>query len=290
MPISVSRVMADGASLVCSVESTRWPVRADSMAIRAVSASRISPTMMMSGSARSIERRPRAKVRPALRVHLHLVDALELVLDRVLDGDDVLVDRVHLGQRGVQGGGLARAGRPGDQHRAVGLVEAGLEAGAGLAVHAQRVQVQQRLALVQQAHDDALAVHGGHAHDAHVDRPLLHGQAHAAVLGHALLGDVQVAHDLHAGDHARDHPARDRRGLLEHAVHAEAHAHVAAVGLEVDVGDALLHRLADDRVDQLDHRRVLGGLADLGDRRQVLVVLAPPRERWPPPRPGGSCG
>ena len=64
MPISVSRVMADGASLVCSVESTRWPVRADSMAIRAVSASRISPTMMMSGSARSIERRPRAKVSP----------------------------------------------------------------------------------------------------------------------------------------------------------------------------------------------------------------------------------
>ena len=66
MPISVRRVIADGASLVCSVESTRWPVSADSMAIRAVSASRISPTMMMSGSARSIERRPRANVRPAL--------------------------------------------------------------------------------------------------------------------------------------------------------------------------------------------------------------------------------
>ena len=65
MPISVRRVIADGASLVCSVESTRWPVSADSIAILAVSPSRISPTMITSGSARRIERRPPAKVRPA---------------------------------------------------------------------------------------------------------------------------------------------------------------------------------------------------------------------------------
>ena len=67
MPISVRRVMADGASFVCSVERTRWPVSADSTAIFAVSGSRISPTMMMSGSARSIVRSPFENVRPALR-------------------------------------------------------------------------------------------------------------------------------------------------------------------------------------------------------------------------------
>ena len=64
IPISISRVIAEGASLVCSVESTRWPVSADSTAIRAVSASRISPTMITSGSARTIERSPAANVRP----------------------------------------------------------------------------------------------------------------------------------------------------------------------------------------------------------------------------------
>jgi hypothetical protein len=47
------------------VERTRWPVSAASTAICAVSRSRISPTMMMSGSARIIERRPEANVRPA---------------------------------------------------------------------------------------------------------------------------------------------------------------------------------------------------------------------------------
>ena len=48
------------------VASTRWPVRADSTAIWAVSRSRISPIITMSGSHRRIERKPAAKVRPAL--------------------------------------------------------------------------------------------------------------------------------------------------------------------------------------------------------------------------------
>ena len=66
MPISVSRTIADGASLVCSVESTRWPVSAASTAMWAVSRSRISPSSTTSGSERRIERRAAAKVSPAL--------------------------------------------------------------------------------------------------------------------------------------------------------------------------------------------------------------------------------
>ena len=89
MPISVSRVIAVGASFVCSVESTRWPVSADSIAIWAVSRSRISPTMITSGSARMIDRRPEANVRPALGLTWICVEPGELVLDRVLDRDHV---------------------------------------------------------------------------------------------------------------------------------------------------------------------------------------------------------
>src|SRR5205814_1317694 len=50
--------------LAWTVVKTRWPVRADWMAMSAVSASRISPTMILSGSWRRIERSPRAKVSP----------------------------------------------------------------------------------------------------------------------------------------------------------------------------------------------------------------------------------
>ena len=50
MPMFIRRVTVLGASFVCSVESTRWPVSAALTAISAVSKSRISPTRMMSGS------------------------------------------------------------------------------------------------------------------------------------------------------------------------------------------------------------------------------------------------
>ena len=60
--MSASRVTALAASLVCSVASTRCPVSDACTAICAVSRSRISPIMMMSGSWRRIERSARAKV------------------------------------------------------------------------------------------------------------------------------------------------------------------------------------------------------------------------------------
>ena len=50
--------------LAWTVVNTRWPVSADWIAICAVSGSRISPTMILSGSWRRIERRPRANVSP----------------------------------------------------------------------------------------------------------------------------------------------------------------------------------------------------------------------------------
>ena len=64
--MSTSRVTAPVASLVCRVLSTRCPVSAARIAISAVSRSRISPTMMILGSCRKIERRPVANVIPAL--------------------------------------------------------------------------------------------------------------------------------------------------------------------------------------------------------------------------------
>ena len=63
-PISIIRVTAPGESLVCSVLSTKCPVSEAWIEICAVSRSRISPTMMMSGSWRRNERNDLLKVSP----------------------------------------------------------------------------------------------------------------------------------------------------------------------------------------------------------------------------------
>ena len=66
MPISNSRMIDSGALLVWSVANTRCPVSDASIPIEVVSLSRISPTIMMSGSARKNDFITTGKVRPAL--------------------------------------------------------------------------------------------------------------------------------------------------------------------------------------------------------------------------------
>ena len=56
--------MTSNTLFAWTVVKTRCPVRADWTAIWAVSGSRTSPTMILSGSWRRMERRPRAKVSP----------------------------------------------------------------------------------------------------------------------------------------------------------------------------------------------------------------------------------
>ena len=114
-PRSSRRVIEEGASLVCRVESTRWPVSAACTACSAVSVSRISPTMMMSGSWRSTVRRRGGEGHVDLRAHRHLVEVLEHHLDRVLDRDDVHLRLREVLEHRVERGGLAAAGGPGDE-------------------------------------------------------------------------------------------------------------------------------------------------------------------------------
>src|SRR5688572_4474500 len=62
-PMSIKRVTALGASLVCNVENTRCPVSEALIAIVAVSMSRISPSMITLGACRKIERKAAEKLR-----------------------------------------------------------------------------------------------------------------------------------------------------------------------------------------------------------------------------------
>ena len=80
------------ASMVCSVDITRWPVSDASSAVSIVSRSRISPTRMTFGACRSAARKRQAE-RRRVAVQFALVNRGLLVrvqeLDRILDRQDV---------------------------------------------------------------------------------------------------------------------------------------------------------------------------------------------------------
>ncbi len=75
MPMFIRRLTVLGASLVCSVDSTRWPVSAALTAISAVSKSRISPTRIDVRVLAQEAAQRRREVQADALAHLHLVDA-----------------------------------------------------------------------------------------------------------------------------------------------------------------------------------------------------------------------
>ena len=92
----------------------------------------------------------------------------------------------------------------------------------------------------------------------------------AAVLRHALLGDVELGHDLETRGDGALHLERRRHHLVEHAVDAVAHAELLLERLDVDIARPLVHRVRDERVDELDDRRVL---AHAPRRARIVVHL-----------------
>ena len=105
---------------------------------------------------------------------------------------------VQLVERRVERRRLAGAGRPGDEHDAVGLVDHSRNSCSVCRVHADLVRGRADDRAVEHSHDDALAEHRRQHADAQVDRVAADGQLDAAVLRQAALGDVEVRHDLDA--------------------------------------------------------------------------------------------
>ena len=109
--------------------------------------------------------------------------------------------------------------------------------------------------LVENTDDRVLAVHARHHRDAEVDGLARHAQLEAAVLRHALFGDVELRHDLDARDDRAVKALRNRpHRRLQHAVDAVLHVHRVVLRLDVNVAGAPLDGREDRRVDQPDDR------------------------------------
>ena len=135
-------------------------------------------------------------------------------------------------------GGLARSRGSGDQHDPVRTLNELLHAFQRFRIHAQRFEVQPAGLFVQQPQDHALAVNPRQRGNADVDGPARDPQRNAAVLRQAFLGDVQVRHDLGAGDHQRTQTPAELERFTEYPVDAEAHAQVELARFQVNVGGA----------------------------------------------------
>ena len=96
---------------------------------------------------------------------------------------------------------------------------------------------------------------------------------HAAVLRPALFGDVHPAEDLQTARDGRVHRRRQFVDVVHHAVDAESHVTFVAARFDVDVARALVERVLQQPVDDVDDVRVVRvGRLQLAEFEQLLEV------------------
>ena len=212
-----------------------------------------------------------------LVVDRHLHDAVHVVFDRFLGGEQLRIDRVDAAQHGVERRRLAGARRAGHDDDAVRLLDVHRDLLVDVFRKAHVLKVERRGALVEDTHHDGFAVGRRQTAHAQVDGVAGHGDRDAAVLRDAALGDVEVRHDLDARDDGGGHRDVRRLHLVEGAVHAVADLEVVFEGLDVDVGRAVHDALVEDHVDELDDgvvvRRAFEGGHVVRVALEALVAL-----------------
>jgi hypothetical protein len=148
--------------------------------------------MMMSGSWRRKRPQRLAEGHAHRLVDGHLHDALDVVFDRVLGGQQFGINRVDAAQAGIQRRGLAATGRAGDNENAVGPQDHLGHVIMDVFGKTERFDVQADRPAVQHAQHDRFAKLRRQRGHAQVDLPVAHREIDAPVLRQAPFGNVQV--------------------------------------------------------------------------------------------------
>src|SRR6185369_2651426 len=91
-------------------------------------------------------------------IHLRLEKSRDLVFDRIFDGDDLYFRFVDAGKNTIESRGLSGTGRPGIQDDPVRFFNSREDLSKILFSDMKRFQIQFRVGLIEQSHDDRFAV------------------------------------------------------------------------------------------------------------------------------------
>ena len=201
------------------------------------------------------------EAQPDFAVDLDLVDALDLVFDGILNGDDLAPRIIENAQHRGERGGLAAASGAGHDDHAVRVLDLLAHLGEIRWREAETIDVRSLRVGAQEADGDRLTMDRRHCGDANVMLALGDPQPGAAILRQTLFGDVEVCQDLQSRHGGAAEFAGQSLAFLEQTIDAMPDDDIAAGGLDVEVGGAGRRGFAEEAVDQID---------DGGIERQVL--------------------
>src|ERR1051325_9458596 len=200
-----------------------------------------------------------------ITAHRNLIDAFELVLDRLFDRDNSFGDRIDRAQKRVERRGFTGAGRSRHEQNAVWLDDDLAERGLLLGIEPELVERQKNFSARQQTQRNTLTIDRGHGRDTDIDFLAFDANVDASVLGQALFGNVHSRHDLDAGNDCRLVALQLGRHwrLVQNAIDAVADAQFIFRRLEMNVRRTVLVRFPNDLVDELDDASLLIAFGNL---------------------------
>jgi hypothetical protein len=186
---------------------------------------------------------------------------VDLVLDGVFDREDVALGAVQFDQTRREGGGLSTAGGPGDEDDPILSKNELFDELSAAFGEPELLEFEDGPCLFQDTHDEALAVDRRDRRETDVD--VLPGDLDLdpAILGEALFGDIEGAHDLDPGGDRGVCFFGLANDVVQHSVDPIADDQVLFKRFDVNIRSLLLDCSKQEGVDELDDGSVvLGGL------------------------------
>ena len=203
------------------------------------------------------------KIQADIMPHLNLVNPRQVILNRVLGGDDLAVRTIQVVHRGVQRGGFAAAGRARHEKNPVRTPYDRLKTLIIVVAETELPNAYLDIFFVQNPHHDGLAVRRRQDAYPHIDLFATDDHLNPTVLRSAFFGNIHPGHDLDARNHRPVQPPSRILALDTYSVDSVPHPNPVLKGLDVNIAGPHVHRFLDDQLHQADDRGIV--LSDRGD-------------------------
>ena len=130
------------------------------------------------------------KRQSTLSHHLHLIDEVKLILNRVLHGRDVATDVLYFVEAGIERCRLAAAGRSSDENDSIGMGKKRAELGDVLLRKAKVIEAVHHRVFAQQTENHFFSVEERQRADADVEYPVRKCKGNTSVLWDGALEHV----------------------------------------------------------------------------------------------------
>ena len=192
---------------------------------------------------------------------MDLCQSVQLIFDRIFDGDDLAVIRVEDSHDAVERRGFTGSGRSDDENHTVRHVEQRFQFLSCVVEKTDFVQIEDALVFLQQTENDTFAVHAGDGGNTDVQRIAGRVQFDTTILREAAFRDVHAREQLNTRCDGGVLVFRRAENGLQQTVDTETDGDFCFGRFDMDIGRAHFLCAVEDIGNETDDRGFFGEIS-----------------------------